>query len=104
MRRPEIVKRIQETVHQAEPSATIILYVSEARGDARPDSDIDVLILLDCDKRDLRKEDSLSGALYELELSSGVMISPMIMPRTQWYNRPFKTPFYINVMNEGIKL
>ena len=104
MRRPEIVKRIQETVHQAEPSATIILYGSEARGDARPDSDIDVLILLDGDKRDLRKEDRLSGALYELELSSGVMISPMIMPRTQWYNRPFKTPFYINVMNEGIVL
>ena len=45
MRRPEIVKRIQETVHQAEPSATIILYGSEARGDARPDSDVDVLIL-----------------------------------------------------------
>ena len=63
-----------------------------------------MLILLDGDKRDLRKEDRLSGALYELELSSGVMISPMIMPRTQWYNRPFKTPFYINVMNEGIKL
>ena len=76
MRRPEIVKRIQETIHQAEPSATIILYGSEARGDARPDSDVDVLILLDGDKRDL----------------------------TQWYNRPFKTPFYINVMNEGIKL
>lgn len=104
MRRPEIVKRIQETVRQAEPSATIILYGSEARGDARPDSDIDVLILIDGDKRDLRKEDILSGALYELELSSGVMISPMIMLRTQWNNRPFKTPFYINVMNEGIKL
>ena len=104
MRRPEIVKRIQETVHQAEPSATIILYGSEARGDARPDSDIDVLILLDCDKRDLRKEDRLSGALYELELSSGVMISPMIMPRTQWNYRPFKSPFYFYVMNEGIKL
>ena len=104
MRSHGIVQRIHETVHQAEPSATIILYGSEARGDARPDSDIDVLILLDGDKRDLRKEDILSGALYELELSSGVMISPMIMPCTQWYNRPFKTPFYINVMNEGIKL
>jgi hypothetical protein len=63
-----------------------------------------VLILLDGDKTDIRKEDILSGALYELELSSGVMISPMIMLRTQWNNRPFKTPFYINVMNEGIKL
>ena len=24
------------------------------------------------------------------------------MLRTQWNNRPFKTPFYINVMNEGV--
>ena len=42
--------------------------------------------------------------LYDLELSTGVLISPMIMLRKLWENRPFKTPFYINVMNEGITL
>lgn len=104
MRRTEIVKQISQTVYRLEPSATAILYGSEARGDARPDSDIDLLILLDGDKRDLRREDTLSGELYEIELATGVLISPMIMLRKQWENRPFKTPFYINVMNEGIKL
>ena len=102
MKRPEIVRQIQQTMRQTEPSATTILYGSEARGDARADSDIDLLILLEGDKRDLKRESLISGALYDLELSTGVLISPMIMLRKQWENRPFKTPFYINVMNEGI--
>ena len=104
MKRPEIVRQIQQTMRQTEPSATTILYGSEARGDARADSDIDLLILLEGDKRDLKRESLISGALYDLELSTGVLTSPMIMLRKQWENRPFKTPFYINVMNEGIWL
>ena len=104
MRRPEVVKQIKQTIEKTEPTATAILYGSEARGDARADSDIDVLILLEGDKRDFRREEELSGALYDLELNTGVLISPMIILRKQWENRPFKTPFYVNVMNEGIKL
>ena len=68
------------------------------------DSDIDVLVLLEGEKRDLSRESAMSGALYDVELASGVLISPMIMLRSQWENRPFKTPFYINVMNEGVKI
>ena len=104
MKRPEIVRQIKQAIYQTDPTATAILYGSEARGDARPDSDIDVLVLLEGDKRDLRREAEMSGALYEVELSSGILVSPMIMLRSQWENRPFKTPFYINVMNEGVTL
>ena len=104
MRRPEIVEQIKQAIQKTEPTATAILYGSEARGDARADSDIDVLILLEGDKRDFRREDKISGELYNLELNTGVLISPMIMLRKQWENRPFKTPFYINVVNEGITL
>ena len=104
MRRPEVVKQIKQTIEKTEPTATTILYGSEARGDARADSDIDVLILLEGDKRNLHREEEISGALYDLELNTGVLISPMIILRKQWENRPFKTPFYVNVMNEGIKL
>ena len=104
MRRPEIVKQIRQAVRHTDPTATVILYGSEARGDARPDSDIDVLILLEGNKRDLQRESEMSGALYDVELATGVLVSPMIMLRSQWENRPFKTPFYINVVNEGIQL
>lgn len=104
MKRPEVVKQIKQAIYRTDPSATAILYGSEARGDARPDSDIDVLVLLEGNKRNLHRESEMSGALYEVELSTGVLVSPMIMLRSQWENRPFKTPFYINVMNEGVKL
>lgn len=104
MRRTRIVRKVRQVIRRLEPTATIILYGSEARGEARPDSDVDVLILLEGDKRDLRRESELSGALYDVELASGILISPMIMLRSQWENRPFKTPFYINVMNEGVRL
>ncbi len=104
MSRKEIVRQIGQTIHRVAPTATAILYGSEARGDSRIDSDIDVLILLEGNKRDLKREDELSGELYDIELATGVLVSPMIMLRQQWENRPFKTPFYINVMNEGIRI
>jgi predicted nucleotidyltransferase len=104
MRRPEIVKQIRQIIRQMEPTATAILYGSEARGDARADSDIDVLILLDGEKRNLQRESDISGALYDLELKTVTLISPLITLRKLWENRPFKTPFYINVMNEGVTL
>ena len=104
MSRKEIVNQISQAIRRVDPTATAILYGSEARGDARPDSDIDVLILLEGERRDLKHEDQLAGELYEIELATGVVVSPMIMLRKQWENRPFKTPFYVNVMNEGIRI
>ncbi len=104
MSRKEIVNQISQAIRRVAPTATAILYGSEARGDARPDSDIDVLILLEGERRNLKHEDELVGELYEIELATGVLVSPMIMLRKQWENRPFKTPFYLNVMNEGIRI
>jgi predicted nucleotidyltransferase len=104
MRRNAIVEQVSQTIHRVEPSATAILYGSEARGDARPDSDIDVLVLLEGEKRDVKREDALAGELYNIELATGILISPMIMLRKQWENRPFNTPFYINVMKEGVRI
>ena len=104
MRRAEVVKQISRTIRRIDPTAMAILYGSEARGDAREDSDIDVLILLSGDKRDFKHEDELAGELYNIELATGILVSPMIMLRKQWENRPFKTPFYVNVMNEGVRI
>ena len=104
MSRKEIVVQIQMIMQRLFPSAEVILYGSEARGEARSDSDIDLLILVDGDKLTLAQEDAVTTPLYELELQTGVAISPIVMLKKQWENRPFKTPFYINVVNEGITL
>ena len=82
------------------------MYGSEAPGEARADSDIDVLVLMDGtgDRLTLAEEDVVRWPLYELELQSGVLISPLIMLKKNWYDRPIKSPFYYNVMREGIRL
>lgn len=91
-------------VRKSAPTAETILFGSEARGDTRSDSDIDLLILLDGDKMTLAREEEVTLPLYELELETGVEISPIVMLKEQWENRPFKMPFYVNVMNEGVAL
>lgn len=104
MRRPEIVKQIGDAIKHTDNKAVVILYGSEARGDARPDSDIDVLILVDGDHLSPKRAETYTEPLNEIEWNSGVLISPMVVLKKDWENRPFKTPFFINVKNEGIRL
>lgn len=86
------------------PHCQDYIICSQARDEASGDSDIDLLILLDGEKMTLKDEETITLPLYELELKTGVSISPMVMLKKLWENRPFKTPFYINVINEGIEL
>ena len=104
MRRTEIVERIRQEARKLSPNAQTILYGSEARGDARPDSDIDLLVLVDKDKLTYSDKDRIIAPFYDIELDTGVIISMLIMPRKEWENRPFLTPFQNNVNKEGITL
>lgn len=104
MKRPEIIRKIQHAMHSITPKVQTILYGSEARGDARPDSDIDLLILVDDDELPLTTEEHIRKPLCDIELETGILINARILLRKTWENRPFKTPYYINVTTEGIPL
>ena len=104
MTRKEIVEKAKEAIRSIEPDAEIILFGSEARGDARPDSDIDLLVLLSGDKKSIDREVEICGQTMLLEGQTGISISPKIYLKKDWENRPFVTPFYLNVMREGILL
>jgi predicted nucleotidyltransferase len=106
MRQTEIINQIKKLMKHTAPQAEVILYGSQARGDAHEDSDIDLLILVDKDKLSYQEQVAITNPLFDLESQYNykIAISPLVYTRQQWYNRPFQTPFYLNVMNEGIKL
>ena len=104
MRRTDVVEMVRQQARTYLPDAQAILYGSEARGDARPDSDIDVLVLVPEDRVSPEREHYIASKLYEIELQTGVIISSLVMPRKQWDAPVIMTPFYQNVKREGILL
>jgi predicted nucleotidyltransferase len=101
--REELLKSIKNLLISVVPNGKIILFGSQARGDARKDSDWDLLILLDKNRIDDSDFDRISYPLYELGWKEGEQFSPKLYTTKDWMKRSF-TPFYKNIEKEGIVL
>lgn len=66
----EIVDRIVKTIHPQK----IVLFGSRARNQARPDSDIDILVIAESDEPRYKRSRVLYGALHNMRTPIDVIV------------------------------
>lgn len=83
----------------------IILYGSYARGDFTLESDVDIMILLNCDQKEIaEKRKEISRVASRIGLRYDVMISLLARNRREFENNMEYQPFYQNIEREGVKV
>ena len=78
-----------------------ILFGSVARGDDTDESDIDILIIIHTDNRQM--ESMIDKKVVDFILEKEEVISPHVMTE-EHFNKTINYPFLTNVLNEGVVL
>lgn len=83
----------------------IVLYGSYARGDFDTESDVDIIILLDCDEKELRNYRKRVAVLASrISLEKDIEVSLLLKNRNSFEDRRAILSFYQNIDNEGVVL
>ena len=84
---------------------SVILYGSYARGDYTPDSDIDIMILVDLNQDKIDEySDEISELIYEYNVDHNIWMMPVVKNEEHFMKWVSVYPFYANVNREGVKL
>ena len=98
-----IARRIRETIKIIDSKAQVIIFGSRARGDAKKESDWDILILIDYPVS-IEIERAFRNNLFDLEIETGEVFSTFIYQKRDWNTRHKVTPLYRNIKKEGVKI
>ena len=94
-----VLNAIRSTLRQIAPVGTkVVLFGSRARGDARDDSDWDILIILDKTKLEADDYDNISYPLRELGWRLKECINPVMYTLKDWMKNSFSLRFLPKVI------
>lgn len=97
-----VIKILKEVAAHVLPNgAHVWLYGSHARGDAREDSDWDLLILLDKAKTDYEDFDTIAYTFIEAGWDYVANVNPQIYSYTEWNQRAI-TPYFKNIEHDKL--
>jgi predicted nucleotidyltransferase len=99
----QIFKQIQTLKRQLIPNDKMILFGSQARGDEHPESDWDLLILLNKPVKGKDDYDNYAYPFTEMGWNYGAYLSTKVYTVEEWEKRK-PSPFYKNVEHDGIEI
>lgn len=83
----------------------IILYGSYARGDFNLESDVDIMILLNCDQKEItQRRKEISRIASRVGLKNDIMVSLLARNSDDYENNIKYQPFYQNIEKEGLNI
>ena len=99
----ETLARCLEAMNRVMPLRAVYLFGSHARGDARPDSDVDLCIVADGAAKQLEAAQRFCRAMRPIRPKPSFTIVP-ITPERLSEKRSIKDFFYETVLREGVRL
>ena len=97
-----LLDQLRQGVQRFLPTATVLLYGSVARGTPGPESDYDILIVVD-EPLSAQEEDRIRDSIFDLEMASGAVISTQFISKNELIAHS-AMPFLLEVGKDGILL
>lgn len=101
-----ILKAYAQKIHEllGEHLTDIILYGSYARGEATPESDINILILANLTETQIHEiEPDIMLYTYEVNVANDILIQPLVKPYKLYHFWSSVYPLYQKIDSEGVK-
>ncbi|MBQ6021092.1 MAG: nucleotidyltransferase domain-containing protein [Clostridia bacterium] len=99
----DVAERAKTILGQA--LSAVVLYGSYARGDYDDESDIDIMVRIDCTPERLNElRETFIGIANELSLEHGVEVSVSLADAATYDRYKRFLPYYESIESEGIKI
>lgn len=102
MTRQNIIDKLKQAVSELPTSVKVWVFGSEARGEAREDSDIDLLVLNEGSSLTNQQKQAIFKTFFKIELETGVQINTHFQTISQWNTG--NSLFKVNVNNDRVAL